>query len=65
MEARAILTEDEVDLAILGVTNAKGNTVRRHGRTPFQAAFGRAPRLPEALSQGAAPLAPYHRFTVN
>ena len=49
IDFNACWNAEQLDLAVLSVCNAKNAMVRRCGRSPFQAAFGRAPRLPAAL----------------
>ncbi len=45
----AIFDDAEIDECVLQVARAKNSNFRRHGRSPFQAALGRIPRLATAL----------------
>ena len=49
VDARAIVTDEDVDDSIVGVTHAKNSLVKRCGRSSHQAAFGREPQMPGAL----------------
>ena len=40
------MTDDEIDDAIVQTTHGKNLTVKQYGRSAYQAAFGRAPRVP-------------------
>ena len=45
----AAVTDDEIDDAIVQTTHGKHLTVKQYGRSAYQAAFGRAPRVPGEL----------------
>ena len=45
----AAVNDDEIDDAIVQTTHGKNLTVKQYGRSAYQAAFGRAPRVPGEL----------------
>ena len=49
IDEKAVIDARAMDLAILSALHAKNSHVKQAGRTAYQAAFGRVPRIPGEL----------------
>jgi len=65
VDSNAVCAIEDVDMAVAATCHAKNSLIQRCGRSPYQATFGRLPRLPTALMSDETQATTLHNMTTD